>query len=79
MKKNTIVATLAAAAAAACLAGCASTALVASAERPDCPGKIVCPLTGELVCADRCPLGAGERGEVALAVAPARSCCAAVK
>jgi hypothetical protein len=25
--------------------------------RPDCPGKIVCPLTGELVCKDRCPLG----------------------
>ncbi len=31
----------------------------ASGERPDCPGKIVCPLTGELVCRDRCPLGAG--------------------
>ncbi len=27
--------------------------------RPDCPGLIVCPLTGEPVCADRCPLGAG--------------------
>lgn len=27
------------------------------AERPDCPGKIICPLTGELVCKDRCPLG----------------------
>ena len=26
-----------------------------SADRPDCPGKIVCPLTGELVCKDRCP------------------------
>lgn len=26
-------------------------------ERADCPGKIVCPLTGELVCKDRCPLG----------------------
>lgn len=25
-------------------------------ERPDCPGKMVCPLTGELVCKDRCPL-----------------------
>ena len=25
-------------------------------ERPDCPGQIVCPLTGEPVCADRCPL-----------------------
>ena len=27
-------------------------------QRPDCPGKIVCPLTGGQVCADRCPLGA---------------------
>lgn len=25
------------------------------ATRPDCPGKIVCPQTGELVCRDRCP------------------------
>lgn len=29
----------------------------ASAERPGCLGKIVCPLTGEPVCTDRCPLG----------------------
>lgn len=28
-------------------------------ERTDCPGKIVCPLTGNLVCKDRCPLGNG--------------------
>lgn len=27
------------------------------AQRADCPGKINCPLTGELVCKDRCPLG----------------------
>lgn len=27
----------------------------ASSERPDCPGKIVCPMTGKLVCKDRCP------------------------
>ncbi len=24
-------------------------------ERPDCPGKIVCPITGELICIDQCP------------------------
>jgi len=24
-------------------------------NRPDCPGQIKCPLTGELVCRDRCP------------------------
>ncbi len=28
-------------------------------DRPDCPGRVVCPLTGELVCRDRCPLGPG--------------------
>ncbi len=28
------------------------------AERSDCPGKVVCPLTGEEVCRDRCPLAA---------------------
>ena len=26
-----------------------------AATRPDCPGKIVCPLTGEIICADQCP------------------------
>lgn len=25
-------------------------------SRSDCPGKITCPLTGEEVCKDRCPL-----------------------
>ena len=29
-------------------------------DRPDCPGKIICPLTVDLVCKDRCPIGAGE-------------------
>ncbi len=24
--------------------------------RSDCPGKVLCPLTGEEVCVDRCPL-----------------------
>ena len=26
------------------------------ADRPDCPGQITCPETGELICADQCPL-----------------------
>ena len=30
-------------------------------ERSDCPGKVVCPLTGEEVCKDRCPLAAKAR------------------
>jgi len=27
-----------------------------SSERSACPGQIVCPLTGEEVCVDECPL-----------------------
>lgn len=34
----------------------------AGSERLDCPGKIVCPVTGKLVCKDRCPLGANSVG-----------------
>lgn len=61
--------------------GCAATSEVASAEREDCPGKIVCPITGELVCIDQCPAGAGAKAGVALAVAPAKpgACCAGAK
>lgn len=29
------------------------------AERTDCPGIVTCPLTGEPVCRDLCPLGVG--------------------
>jgi|ThiBio_inoc_plan_1041526.scaffolds.fasta_scaffold02933_9 hypothetical protein len=28
----------------------------ASTQRSDCPGKVVCPLTGNEVCKDQCPL-----------------------
>ena len=28
----------------------------ASTQRADCPGKVICPLTGEEVCKDQCPL-----------------------
>ena len=37
-----------------------TTSALSESERPDCPGKIICPLTGELVCKDRCPLGVDE-------------------
>lgn len=66
-------------AAAAALTGCSSTGQMASTERADCPGKIVCPITGELVCIDRCPVGAGAKSDVALAVAQPGSCCAAAR
>lgn len=65
--------------AAAALTGCSSTGQMASTERADCPGKIVCPITGELVCIDRCPVGAGAKSDVALAVAQPGSCCAAAR
>lgn len=45
------------------------------AERADCPGKIVCPLTGELVCKDRCPLGAQKADQKEEDSVPA--CCRA--
>ena len=60
-------------------AGWASTGQTASAERADCPGKIVCPITGELVCIDQCPAGAGTKGDLALAVNQPKSCCAGAK
>ena len=66
-------------AAAGALSGCASGERVARAQRPDCPGKIVCPLTGELVCIDRCPAEAGAKGDVKLAAMQPGSCCAAAK
>ena len=46
------------------LASAATVGLVAVAsivlaqsrvERPDCPGKITCPQTGEIICRDKCP------------------------
>ena len=34
---------------------CPSTSDKAS-MRADCPGTIICPLTGEEICKDKCPL-----------------------
>jgi len=28
--------------------------------RADCPGLVECPLTGDVVCADQCPLRTGD-------------------
>ncbi len=59
MFRRTVLTTMLAASVAA-----AGLALAAgSNSRPDCPGKIICPLTGELVCKDRCPLGAKQHVE----------------
>ena len=34
----------------------ANTAPAGNDARPDCPQQVACPLTGELVCLDQCPL-----------------------
>ena len=52
-------------------AGITAFATADRVERPDCPGKIVCPLTGEPVCKDRCPLGATAADETT----PLQACC----
>lgn len=63
------------------LVGLAATVVAAvawgkpTAQRADCPGKIVCPLTGELVCKDQCPLGGQQTAESDADTAPAGSCC----
>ncbi|MGE3108374.1 MAG: hypothetical protein AB7G11_03865 [Phycisphaerales bacterium] len=46
--------------------------MAVATERADCPGKIVCAITGELICADRCPAESG------MAVASGTSSCCAV-
>lgn len=45
-----------------------------ASHRADCPGKIVCPLTGELVCKDRCPLANHPTGDARTEVP---ECCRA--
>ena len=35
----------------------------ADAGRTDCPGTVVCPLTGDEVCEDRCPLLKADRSD----------------
>ncbi len=32
-------------------------------NRADCPGMIECPLTGEMMCADDCPLDNAEKAD----------------
>jgi hypothetical protein len=62
-------------------------ALVAAVAQPeagrsDCPGKIVCPLTGEEVCRDHCPLSAdvvnatqGPREKASTPASQTTGCC----
>ena len=43
----------------------------AGGQRSDCPGKVVCPLTGDEVCKDQCPLQSVDHDAAQLE----RSCC----
>ena len=46
------------------LGGLAAYSLAfADGQRSDCPGTVVCPLTGDEVCKDRCPLIDAERAD----------------
>ncbi|HVT58911.1 MAG TPA: hypothetical protein VHR45_10965 [Thermoanaerobaculia bacterium] len=49
MKTKTLIAT-------ATLLGLLALAYSAQSSRHACPGKVVCPLTGQTICADQCPL-----------------------
>lgn len=40
----------------ACGPCCTYKVSSASDDRADCPGKIICPITGEEICKDQCPL-----------------------
>ena len=42
-------------------------------DRADCPGRIICPATGEPVCIDRCPLRNSDAKPLASDAKP--SCC----
>ncbi len=50
-------------------------------DRPDCPGRIVCPVTGQEICADRCPADAALRPDCPVTAAQTdqptqpRACC----
>lgn len=53
----------------------AGSLIAAARDRADCPGKIVCPISGEVICADRCPLTLQEAAPETAAEAPAGGCC----
>ena len=44
-------------------AAVAAAGAAAGFQRSDCPGKVKCPLTGEEVCRDRCPLIDADRDD----------------
>ena len=41
----------------------AAAGAAAGLQRTDCPGKVICPLTGDEVCKDQCPLADAARDD----------------
>lgn len=50
--------------------GALAYALASGEKREDCPGKIICPITGQEICKDQCPLTSK-----AVTPAPSGGCC----
>lgn len=57
MTRKTFISLIAATIAATSLGAFGLGSPTQTQNHPDCPGRIVCPITGDLVCRDRCPLG----------------------
>jgi len=53
--RRTIIGFAAATLAATGLGAISLSSPAARSARPDCPGRITCPLTGEEICRDECP------------------------
>ncbi len=57
------------------MAGLAAYALVSGEKREDCPGKIICSVTGQEICKDRCPIVTKEERPSPVGIA----CCGSEK
>lgn len=71
MKRRLLMATAATGVAAA---SAVAAYMSGGVQREDCPGKIICPITGDLICADECPAESAKTVELPVADVPA--CCA---
>lgn len=78
MTRRTIMATTVTGLAAATALG-AYMSRPSQIQREDCPGKIICPITGELICADECPAEAVTTIELPVANASGVPACCAGK
>lgn len=47
--------------------------------RANCPGKILCPVTGKIICKDRCPLNKEVKNTTSKSKSNLSSCCTTKK